>query len=165
MVSTRAKGSKKEKEVADLFSWAEFAVSRAPLTAKFIGPGRVVSIAADFFGAFDLLAKRRGDPTVWCQVTFENHAAKRKAKIIEFAREYLSIEGDPTTGGPFDRALLFLWIPRKHFRVFELIYDPTLPPTRSHWDWIEIGKVDHGVAINSGRSGPSLTYLLSPGAR
>jgi hypothetical protein len=69
--STKQKGSKFENQCKEVLEQAGYNVFKAQHTARFIAPGRIVSMANDLFGLFDLVAKEpETGKTRWIQCKF-----------------------------------------------------------------------------------------------
>jgi len=90
MVSSKTRGNNFENEVKKDMENKGFLVFKAQRTAKFIGPGRIISMANDFFGLFDLICKK-GQITYWIQCKYgkDNIYSKRK-EMEDFANNYSS---------------------------------------------------------------------------
>lgn len=74
-----AKGKKFEKEVKTILESKGYMVEQAIPKTIFLGKGKIIAIAHDFFGCWDLIAKKIGEPTLWVQVsTVGNLSHKRK---------------------------------------------------------------------------------------
>jgi hypothetical protein len=80
-MSSRSKGLAKEKALARILTSVGYRVERAPLTARFIGKGRIVSVASDFFGSVDIEAIRRRTPMLLIQACDNGNASHRRRKI------------------------------------------------------------------------------------
>lgn len=81
-MNTAAKGKKFEKEVMDILESEGWLVEQAVNKTVWLGAGRVISVAHDFFGAFDVIGKRLGDPTLWVQVTVWDGVSERRRKLL-----------------------------------------------------------------------------------
>ncbi len=91
-MSNRAKGNRREQQVADILTADGYKVYRASPAIRFIAPGRYVSGQNDILGAFDLIGKSPAG-TLWVQVTTAANAAARRKKA-EDAMHGVCAEGD-----------------------------------------------------------------------
>lgn len=81
-MSARSRGNAFEVEVKKIYEAAGYQVERA--LAKLIWiPGRKfpISQSHDFFGLWDLIAKKKGEPTYWIQVTTINELSKKRKQM------------------------------------------------------------------------------------
>ena len=77
-MSNASKGKTYEREAKQAYESMGYIVEQAIPKTVFVGPGRVMCIAHDFFGFWDLICKKV-DETVWVQVsTVERVSVKRK---------------------------------------------------------------------------------------
>jgi len=82
MASNRARGKAFEKRIADYLVSIGWQVQRAPSQAKFIGPGRFVCVASDFFGALDIIAIHPKQMFTLCiQATLHSGIGKKKKDL------------------------------------------------------------------------------------
>ena len=97
-MSSEARGSSYEREAREIMESWGYVVEKAIKKAVWIkrkGRPTPISIAHDFFGAFDLIGKKLGMPTLWVQVsTWDEMSHKRK-----------QVAGFPATAGIDDVAL------------------------------------------------------------
>ena len=140
-MSTRSKGRALEHRVAGILEACGWATEIARPELRYIGPGRVISKAHDLFGVFDLVAKRRFDPSLWVQVTSGGggNASKRRAAAEEFSRKFIDIGNLGQ-----DRIQVWEWKNTKsygyHFELQELCSrhdhynDPERPPGWCSWE-------------------------------
>lgn len=111
-MSSRSRGNSFEMEARKLFESKGYQVERA--LAKLIWiPGRRVPISQshDFFGLWDLIAKKLDERTFWIQVTTTNELSKKRkqmsASILPFNKwDCGLIYARSVNGGP------------KHFDVY-----------------------------------------------
>ena len=90
MVSSKAKGNLAEKLAQKMLEDSGFVVMRSPRTMRMIGPGRFMSMANDYWGLYDLCAKKDG-ATKWIQVkSTSSGTSEAKPKIAEFHEKYNS---------------------------------------------------------------------------
>ena len=82
-MSNVSKGKEWEKEVEVILASKGYITEKAFNKTVWIGAGRVISVAHDFFNVWDLIGKRYGEPTLWVQVTSWEMVAARKKKILE----------------------------------------------------------------------------------
>jgi len=88
MVTNKQKGDKVEREIQHILEKKGFVVMKSPRTMRFIGPGRFISMANDYFGLYDLCAKKNKE-TFWIQAKSNiNHVYEAQKKIAEFHLEY-----------------------------------------------------------------------------
>lgn len=77
-MSNVSKGKSYEKEVEQILLAENYMVERAFNKTVWLSAGRCISVAHDFFGCWDLIAKKVNEPTLWVQVTtWEQSSAKR----------------------------------------------------------------------------------------
>ena len=95
-MSAKSKGDAVEREVeAILKKDKDNLTFKAQRTMKFIGKGRFVSQANDFFGKFDLIVKNKKGMTRWIQVKSDpSDVSKAKPGIEEFYNEYCNKESE-----------------------------------------------------------------------
>ena len=88
MTSNVRKGNDFENECKRWLESNGYLVQKAQRTMKFIGKGRFVSGSNDFFGLFDLVAKK-GSVTRWIQCKYgsKNIYAKKK-ELMAFVKNY-----------------------------------------------------------------------------
>lgn len=78
-MSNKSVGKAFEKKVRMLMENAGWIVEQANPKLAFIGPGKVISKAHDFFGCIDLIGIRGGSPwTIFLQATTGDAGVRRK---------------------------------------------------------------------------------------
>ena len=88
-MSNVSRGKQYEKECEAILTAKLYLVERAFNKTVFLGPGRIISVAHDFFGLWDIMARKKSgsfndaDMTLWVQVTTWESVAIRKRKIRE----------------------------------------------------------------------------------
>lgn len=91
MSSTIQKGNRAEVLAMEILESKGWNVIRSPRTMKCIGPGRFISQANDYFGLYDLIAKK-ANFTIWIQVkSTAPHVSTIKPKIAEFHQNYMGV--------------------------------------------------------------------------
>lgn len=83
-MSKKAKGSKYEREVMKILENDGWVVERAHPQFIPVGPGRIISKAHDYFGAWDIIGKRPGYKTLWVQVSTLAHVSDKRAQVNGF---------------------------------------------------------------------------------
>lgn len=83
-MSKRSNGAKYEKEAKAILEAQGWLVERAFPKMVTIGPGRIISTSHDFFGAFDLIAKKAFYPTLWVQVSTWEMISVKKKQVSSF---------------------------------------------------------------------------------
>jgi hypothetical protein len=85
VVSSRSRGNAYEKEVKDILVGQGFIVEKALPRLVWI-PGRRVPISSshDFFGCWDLVAKKKGHKTLWVQVSTWEHMSHKRTQVKDF---------------------------------------------------------------------------------
>lgn len=75
-----AQGKGYEREVIKIMEAEGWTVEQAINKTIFIGPGRIISVAHDFFGLWDLMCIK-GNTLLFIQVTVWEHASDKRRKI------------------------------------------------------------------------------------
>lgn len=117
-----AKGNKFEleaKKTLEALGWKVFRQHRKPLFIK----GKMVTIGADVFGC-DLIAKAKGNKTLWVQVSTKENLSAKKTQVLEHPVnvEYETYEIWTRSSGV------------KEFEVYRLFFD-TIEGTHK---WIKL---------------------------
>jgi hypothetical protein len=78
-MSNASKGKAYEREAREILESEGWLVEKAIPKTQWVGPGRQIAIAHDFFNCWDLIGKRKEHKTLWVQVsTWEMVSVKRK---------------------------------------------------------------------------------------
>ena len=109
-MSNVSKGKQYEKEVQKILESKGYIVERAFNKTVWLARGRVISVAHDFFGQWDIIAKKFDEPTLWVQVTVWEMVSAKKKKLSECGYEWNS---------DFDCPVIYARIRGRngHFRV------------------------------------------------
>ena len=83
MNNTRAKGKRLEKKARSILEFDGWLVEQANPKLCFIGPGKVISKAHDFFGCWDLVAVRNY-LIKWVQVSTWEHKSDKIKQVSGF---------------------------------------------------------------------------------
>lgn len=87
-MNKKQKGDKAENELKLLLESRGWMVMKSPRTMKFIGNGRFISQANDYWGLFDICCKK-DYKTLWIQVKSNlSDVSKVKNEIISFQDDY-----------------------------------------------------------------------------
>lgn len=92
-MSNLSKGKSYEREVVKILEKQGWMIEKA-INKTVWNKGKVFSIAHDFFGMFDIIAKKAGHTTRWIQVsTWEMSSVKRnKLSSLNWTTDYDSVE-------------------------------------------------------------------------
>lgn len=82
-MSTRTKGNQYENEVKAILERDGWVVEKARAYLVWI-KGRALAKAHDFFGSWDLIAKKVNEPTLWVQVSTWEHASDKRKQVQDF---------------------------------------------------------------------------------
>ena len=82
-MSNVSKGKQYEREAEKILQSQGYLTERAFNKTVWIRPGVVRSIAHDFFGHFDIIAKKAGSPAVWVQVSTWEQSSVKRAKLLD----------------------------------------------------------------------------------
>lgn len=108
--SNKAKGDESEARAQLVLEAEGYAVCRTWRQYSMVGPGRVISMQADFFGAFDLIAIKPGERIRFIQVKWTNGAPWAAAvKVFN--------ESAPDGGWPPEHMTTEIWWDRKTTRA------------------------------------------------
>ena len=83
-MSTKSKGSQYEREVMRILEADGWQTERAHPKYIPVGPGKIISKAHDFFGAWDVIGKKAGYKTMWVQVSTLSHVSAKRSQVIGF---------------------------------------------------------------------------------
>lgn len=83
-MSAKSKGSQYEREVMKILEAQGWVMERAHPQYFPIGPGKMISKAHDFFGAWDLIGKQPGHKTLWVQVSTISNISGKRAQVNGF---------------------------------------------------------------------------------
>lgn len=130
-MSNSSKGKAYEREAMEVLKADGYMVEQAIPKTIWIGAGRIISVAHDFFGVWDIIAKKLGEPTLWVQVTTWESISPRRKKIQEYC-----------WNSDFDCPVIYARIRGKD-ACFRLLYG------RDGYEWTgEIKKLVKKVKIN-----------------
>ena len=82
-MSALSKGKSYELEVKKILESEGYKVEKAVNRVIWI-KGKPVSVAHDFFGAFDIIARQNGSPTLWIQVTVWSQVSTKRHDLEGF---------------------------------------------------------------------------------
>lgn len=82
-MSKRSKGNQWETEVRKILESEGYIVEKAHARLVWI-KGRPISMSHDFYGAWDLIAKKGGFKTLWAQVSSIAHVSDKRSQIASF---------------------------------------------------------------------------------
>ena len=91
MTNTKQKGDAFERLCQKKLEDSGYVVMKSPRKFIFIGPGRIISKANDYFNLYDLCAKKNNQ-TRWIQCKYgdKSNVSRSKAPIQEFHNKYMS---------------------------------------------------------------------------
>lgn len=114
-MSRTSTGKAYEKEAREILESQGWLVEKAINKTIFLGPGKIISVAHDFFHCFDLIAKKLGEKTRWIQVSVWEKASQKRKDLASFpatlAYDSVEIWGRVRRGG------------KPHFRVLKADQD------------------------------------------
>lgn len=131
-MNSAAKGGALERRLVKQLEGMGFICEKARPIYKKLPSGKIIAVQHDFFTAFDGVAKRRGDRTVWFQVTTKNSTIANKAGKMVEALEH------------FDPAHDDVWIVRW--------FEPKKPGQRGEWRinrWDDMFSPKHTYVLTS----------------
>lgn len=97
MKNRSALGKRLEGEVKEILTSEGWLVEQAIPKTIFIGPGKMIAVAHDFFGLFDLIAVRPNGfaaQVKFVQVTVWEETARKRKKLEESAFDWTKLDCD-----------------------------------------------------------------------